>query len=605
MRIGLNHYSPENYSSEAILPEAHSCSRSVSVPDAPRRLAGFGRFAFTALYALAAKAGGKTSAKFILPCLALCCCLPSLRADTFGDFDFTDDGTSITITQYHGSGGAVVIPDTIGGKPVTSIGSGAFFNRYGLTSVTIPSSVTFIGKSAFQQCHDLTSVTIPSGVTSIGDYPTTVTAVVKPAVTTSVITDMDVTSASGGGNVTSDGGAAVTARGVCWSTAASPTLADGHTTDGTGTGAFKSSLTGLTQDTAYHVRAYATTSAGTAYGDERVFTIKFLNVRNAPYNAKGDGNLATGTGTDDTSAIQRAVDDAAKAGANVFIPAGTYMVNAVTNIKLKSNMTLKLDPGATLRAFLNHAKYYAIVLVKGASNVYIVGGTLMGERMARTGSREHGMGLAICSSQHVTVKDVTAKNCWGDGFYVGRYTITDSDSSGPGSSYVTLDHVVSDNNRRQGLSIICVDGLVVKNSTFENTEGALPMDGIDIEPNDGDTVNNVLITGCTLAKNDSAGIVAVAFPGTFVANVVIDGNTVTGNGLGGYSEGIEIHYTTGHRVTNNTVRDNNGVGIFLNATSGNTVTGNTVTGNSGRGILDKDPTGINTITDNTVSGNDP
>lgn len=63
----------------------------------------------------------------------------------------------------------------------------------------------------------------------------------------------------------------MTARGVCWSTAANPTTVDSHTIDGGGAGAFISSITGLTLYTKYHVRAYATSSAGTAYGNEVTF----------------------------------------------------------------------------------------------------------------------------------------------------------------------------------------------------------------------------------------------------------------------------------------------------------------------------------------------
>ncbi len=80
------------------------------------------------------------------------------------------------------------------------------------------------------------------------------------------------TSAVGGGNIPDDGGSAVTARGVCWSTSPNPTLSDNNTQDGSGTGSFSSSITDLDPNTLYYVRAYATNSAGTAYGNEVSFT---------------------------------------------------------------------------------------------------------------------------------------------------------------------------------------------------------------------------------------------------------------------------------------------------------------------------------------------
>ncbi|MEI7980784.1 MAG: FISUMP domain-containing protein [Bacteroidota bacterium] len=93
-----------------------------------------------------------------------------------------------------------------------------------------------------------------------------------PTVTTTAVSDITQTTATGGGDVTSDGGEAVTARGVCWSTSQNPTIADYITSDGTGTGMFSSSITGLTPNTLYYVRAYATNSVGTGYGDEVSFT---------------------------------------------------------------------------------------------------------------------------------------------------------------------------------------------------------------------------------------------------------------------------------------------------------------------------------------------
>ena len=95
---------------------------------------------------------------------------------------------------------------------------------------------------------------------------------VIPTVTTTVVSNITDTTATSGGNVTSDGGAPVTARGVCWNTSSNPTTADNHTTDGSGTGTFVSYLTGLTPNTLYYVRAYATNSVGTAYGNELSFT---------------------------------------------------------------------------------------------------------------------------------------------------------------------------------------------------------------------------------------------------------------------------------------------------------------------------------------------
>jgi uncharacterized protein (TIGR02145 family) len=93
-----------------------------------------------------------------------------------------------------------------------------------------------------------------------------------PTVTTTTMSNITQTSAISGGNVTSDGGATVTTRGVCWRTTPNPTTADSHTTDGSGTGTFVSNLTGLSPGTPYYVRAYATNSVETAYGNELSFT---------------------------------------------------------------------------------------------------------------------------------------------------------------------------------------------------------------------------------------------------------------------------------------------------------------------------------------------
>jgi sugar lactone lactonase YvrE len=101
-----------------------------------------------------------------------------------------------------------------------------------------------------------------------------VTVLNPPTLTTTAVTSNTTGyTISSGGNITSDGGSAVTARGVIWSTSSGPTVSlSTKTTDGTGTGTFTSSVTGLTPNTTYYLRAYATSTLGTGYGNEVSFT---------------------------------------------------------------------------------------------------------------------------------------------------------------------------------------------------------------------------------------------------------------------------------------------------------------------------------------------
>ena len=93
-----------------------------------------------------------------------------------------------------------------------------------------------------------------------------------PTLTTAAITSIETTTAISGGIISSDGASNVTSRGICWSTNTNPTTADSKTSDGTGTGNFVSNLTGLLPNTTYYVRAYATNSVGTAYGNQVSFS---------------------------------------------------------------------------------------------------------------------------------------------------------------------------------------------------------------------------------------------------------------------------------------------------------------------------------------------
>lgn len=108
--------------------------------------------------------------------------------------------------------------------------------------------------------------------TVYGEEVTFTTLPVVPFLTTAEISEITGNSAMGGGAVTGNGGADVTAYGICFGTSENPTTADATTNDGEGTGAFESMLSELQGNTTYYVRAYATNSAGTGYGPQVSFT---------------------------------------------------------------------------------------------------------------------------------------------------------------------------------------------------------------------------------------------------------------------------------------------------------------------------------------------
>lgn len=126
----------------------------------------------------------------------------------------------------------------------------------------------------FMLLHACSSDSSVSNNATVGN-PKTVSPIIKtiPIVTTNTFSNITTTSASGGGNITSDGGDPVTSRGIVWNTATAPTISlTTKTSDGLGTGDFSSSVINLSPSTKYYARAYATNSLGTGYGNEITFT---------------------------------------------------------------------------------------------------------------------------------------------------------------------------------------------------------------------------------------------------------------------------------------------------------------------------------------------
>lgn len=111
-----------------------------------------------------------------------------------------------------------------------------------------------------------------------------ITSMAPPAVTTASVSNVAAVTATCGGNITYDGGATITARGVCWSTTPDPDISDPHTAEGSGAGTFTSAMTNLAPATVYYVRAYASNAAWTVYGEQQTFRTRLTDIEGNLYN---------------------------------------------------------------------------------------------------------------------------------------------------------------------------------------------------------------------------------------------------------------------------------------------------------------------------------
>jgi gliding motility-associated-like protein len=181
------------------------------------------------------------------------------------------------ITSNSASCGGNITED--GGSPV--IARGVCWNTTGTPTISnsktsdgtgtgsFTGSITGLSAGVTYYVRAYATNTVGTGYGIQVSFTTTSSSV--PILSTTITSSVTMTSASSGGNITSDGNQAVTSRGVCWNTSPTPTTGNSTTTDGTGTGSFTSSLTSLSPGTLYYVRAYAINSVGTGYGNQLSF----------------------------------------------------------------------------------------------------------------------------------------------------------------------------------------------------------------------------------------------------------------------------------------------------------------------------------------------
>ncbi|WP_061464185.1 glycosyl hydrolase family 28-related protein [Peribacillus simplex] len=266
-----------------------------------------------------------------------------------------------------------------------------------------------------------------------------------------------------------------------------------------------------------------------------------INVKT--FGAKGDGIA------DDTLAIQDAINSLPNGG-KILIPDGTYIINADTSLKPNSNQTLSLSKKAKLKAKSNSDASYQIINIVEKVNVIIEGGFIEGERDEHVGvNGEAGMGISIVrNSKNITIRNTHISKCWADGIYIG----------GSLPCYnINIYNVTCDNNRRQGMSVVNVDTLTVRDSFFTNTAGTLPEAGIDIEPEKYSTVKNVTIDNVVCTGNRS-GLDVFGWANT-ISNIQVLNSCMINN----REYGLSIAFTTDIIVLDSLFSNNGKNGINM------------------------------------------
>lgn len=222
-----------------------------------------------------------------------------------------------------------------------------------------------------------------------------------------------------------------------------------------------------------------------------IITTSFYLVNALPAGYVKDGSR------DYTSYVQAAVTKYS----NIVFPGFPILIND-SGIKIGSDKTITFQTGSELRLKPTSLGNYSVVKIANASNVTLYNPVIIGDRFTHLGtSGEWGMGIGIYGSTNVKIYNAKVTDCWGDGIYLGQ-----ADGRINNKNIIIKDAYLR-KNRRDGITIIGVDGLLLDNLYSGYSDGTLPMCGINIEPNNiYSEVKNVRINNPRTENNGKNGI---------------------------------------------------------------------------------------------------
>lgn len=204
------------------------------------------------------------------------------------------------------------------------------------------------------------------------------------------------------------------------------------------------------------------------------------------------------------------------------------LTEAYTDVlTLPSNTTLITN--ATIKLLPNNLENYNVVSIRDVFNVEVRGLNIVGDVQTHLGNTgERGHGISIFNAQNIVLENITSSYCWGDGIYVAV-----GSTSTVGNTNISIKNAYCEYNRRQGISIIQGDNIMISNSKFNNTgqiNGTAPMAGCDIEPNNlNQILRNIQFFNCEFINNKSTSFQFYGFDEEHssdidVLNCICDGN---------------------------------------------------------------------------------
>jgi len=213
-------------------------------------------------------------------------------------------------------------------------------------------------------------------------------------------------------------------------------------------------------------------------------------------DALPDGYVTDGT-KDYTSAIQKVLDQYD----DIVFPAFPLLVND-KGLEIRSNKSIVFLKGSEIRLRPSKLATYDIISLEGAKNVTLYDPVVIGDRYEHLGKGgEAGVGIAIRGSSDITLHNPNVRECWGDGIYIGQV-----DKKGYCKN-ITIDNAFLKRNRRDGISIISVDGLRLISPYAGYSDGTAPWCGINFEANNPSCVmNDIVVSDPVTVKNEGNGI---------------------------------------------------------------------------------------------------